>query len=382
MTAVDQLGLDLGAQLTTLLRRVYVDLMGAAHGDAQDALGFEAAFDVELAEVQDVLDQVATRARGISETTRAQIQDLVGKAAAEGWSNERLAEEILKVGRMRSKVRAKVIAVTESAYAYSQGSLVAYLRSGVVGKVQWLTAPDEQVCKLCKPLDGKTVALGREFAPGVTAPPRHPLCRCVVLPVVDPLGTDVAPEPEAGEAETPAQAQLRLIRAKEDTIRSQRYESAYAVAADGAVLIDKDGQQYSVAFDDAEIEALRGKGVIFTHNHPRGWDVPETDPRRIGNSFSPEDIGVACSAEVAEIRAVTPMRRYWMRPPPEGWDMAYWRGTLLPTRTYYNNEVRAEFLREIRRGTMTPEEAEAQHNHEVWLRVTRDLGIPYGYDED
>lgn len=382
MTAVDQLGLDLGAGLTTLLRRAYVDLLAAAHGDAVDALGFEAAFDVELAEVQEVLKGVGKRAEGITRTTRRQLQALVGRAAAEGWSNERLAQEILKLGKIQTPRRARIIATTETAYAYSAGSLLAYKRSGVVGKVQWLTAPDEQVCEICKPLDGKTVTLGKAFLPGITHPPAHPMCRCVLIPVVDPLGTDVAPEPEAGQVETPAQKQLRMVRAKEDAIRTQRFESAYAVAADGTVLLDKDGQQYSVGFDDAEIEALRGKGVLFTHNHPRGWDVPESDPRRTGNSFSADDIGVACNAEVAEIRAVTPKRRYWMRPPPGGWNMAYWRSTLLPTRTYYNNEVRAEFLKEIRRGTLTTDEAEALHNHEVWLRVTRDLGIPYGYDED
>lgn len=382
MTTVDQFGLDLGAGLTTLLRRAYVDLLAAAHGDAVDALGFEAAFDVELPEVQEVLKGVGKRAEGITRTTRRQLQALVGQAAAEGWSNERLAQEIMALGKLLAPHRARVIATTETAFAYSAGSLLAYKRSGVVGKVQWLTAPDEQVCAICKPLDGKTVALGKPFLKGVMHPPAHPMCRCVLIPVVDPLGTDASPEPAAGEAETPAQARLRLVRAKEDTIRGLRFESAYAVGADGTVLLDKDGEQYSVTFTDAELALLRGKGVIFTHNHPRGWDVPESDPRRTGNSFSADDIAVACNVEVAEIRAVTPKRRYWMRPPPEGWDMAYWRSTLLPTRTFYNNEVRAEFLKEIRRGTLTPDEAEAQHNHEVWLRVSRDLGIPYGYDED
>lgn len=184
MTTVDQLGLDLGAGLTTLLRRAYTDLLAAAHGDAVDALGFEAAFDVELPEVQEVLDQVAMRARGISETTRAQIQELVGQAAAEGWSNERLAQEILKLGKGLAPLRARLIASTETTHAYSQGQLIAYQRSGVVTGVEWLVAPDDTACEICKPLGGKVVKLYEEFAPGVIAPPGHPGCRCSLLPRV------------------------------------------------------------------------------------------------------------------------------------------------------------------------------------------------------
>lgn len=184
MTAVDQLGLDLGAGLTTLLRRAYVDLLAAAHGDAVDALGLEAAFDVELPEVQEVLDQVAMRARGISETTRAQIQELVGKAATEGWSNERLAQEILKLGKGLAPLRARLIASTETTHAYSQGQLIAYQRSGVVTGVEWLTASSE-VCPICEELGGKVVGLYEEFAAGIIAPPGHPGCRCTLVPRVD-----------------------------------------------------------------------------------------------------------------------------------------------------------------------------------------------------
>ncbi|MCL6580136.1 MAG: hypothetical protein K6U08_00740 [Firmicutes bacterium] len=40
---------------------------------------------------------------------------------------------------------------------------------------------DERVCPVCGPLDGKTVRLDEEFAPGIFAPPAHPNCRCTTL---------------------------------------------------------------------------------------------------------------------------------------------------------------------------------------------------------
>jgi len=40
---------------------------------------------------------------------------------------------------------------------------------------------DERVCPVCGPLEGKTVRLDEEFAPGIFAPPAHPNCRCTTL---------------------------------------------------------------------------------------------------------------------------------------------------------------------------------------------------------
>ena len=111
-------------------------------------------------------------------------------------------------------------------------------------------------------------------------------------------------------------------------IRHQRFESAFVYDPKGNLVFGKDGAQYEVAFSPEELKLM--KGNILTHNHPRGLGFPDTDPRSWGNSFSDDDIFLASTHELAEIRAVTPKQRFSMKPPPEGWSQTYWNETLLP----------------------------------------------------
>ena len=176
---VEQLALALAPTLT----RIYLRQTGAAWAAAGDTLALDAAFDVDNPFIQGVLGTIADLAKGIAETTRDDIRLLVGTAADEGWSVERLAEAIREKALIASATRAEMIAVTETARAYSLGSKAAYQASGVVEAMEWLTAPD--CCEdVCAPLNGKRVALDGAFADGITEPPAHPRCRCTLLPVV------------------------------------------------------------------------------------------------------------------------------------------------------------------------------------------------------
>ena len=47
-------------------------------------------------------------------------------------------------------------------------------------RLEWLATDDDRVDQDCLDLDGVTVAWGEEFAPGVTRPPLHVACRCVL----------------------------------------------------------------------------------------------------------------------------------------------------------------------------------------------------------
>ena len=95
------------------------------------------------------------------------------------------------------RYRAEVIARTEQAKAFNQGShngILESIRSGkLVGKVEkrWYTGLDERVCSGCGPLHDTVVQLDEEFTTefGVRTktvlsagiPPLHPQCRCVII---------------------------------------------------------------------------------------------------------------------------------------------------------------------------------------------------------
>jgi SPP1 gp7 family putative phage head morphogenesis protein len=187
MGAIDvtQLPLDLGDGIERLMRRFYPLIVSRSFGDAQGVLGVDIAFDLDNPFVQDVLGELAQQVRKITETTRAEIQALVGRQADEGWSIQRLAEEIRTHGENISKSRAEMIARSETAAAYSKGSILAYKESGVVKAVEWLATLDDQTSEECAALHGTRAELGKTFADGTEHPPRHPNCRCALIPVVE-----------------------------------------------------------------------------------------------------------------------------------------------------------------------------------------------------
>lgn len=175
-------GLDDGSAVAKLMAPFYQQLLKDAFSDASDA-GIAVAFDLENPFIQQTLAGLAKKVRGVAESTKQEIRDLVGKQAAEGWSVERLQKEIRAKGEIASRSRALTISRTETAAGYSQGSIAAYKASGVVKQTEWLLGPDP--CPECEALAGMKADLGEEFADGISAPPAHPNCTCVLSPLVE-----------------------------------------------------------------------------------------------------------------------------------------------------------------------------------------------------
>lgn len=175
--------LDDGTGLAALMQRLYRLILEAAFADAS-LLGIPVEWDLENPFVQDVLDALADEVRGVAETTKDEIRALIGRQAAEGWTLDELAEQLEQSGVTRSAARAAIIARTETTRAYSLGSITAFQVSGVVDRLEWLTAQDEKTCPECAALDGQVTVMGQSFDGGVMFPPAHPNCRCAILPVL------------------------------------------------------------------------------------------------------------------------------------------------------------------------------------------------------
>lgn len=178
---VEQMGLDDGTVLGRLLRRRYVQALAEGYADGVNTLEMELAFDLDNPLVQEVLHELASEVRRVAESTRDEIRALVGRQAAEGWSIEQLTDEIATLGDIHSRERARLIARTETASAYSRGSLLAYEQSGVVTAVEWLVSDP---CPICRKNADARVTLGGTFPSGHKHPPAHPGCRCAVAPIV------------------------------------------------------------------------------------------------------------------------------------------------------------------------------------------------------
>jgi hypothetical protein len=180
---------------------------------------------------------------------------------------------------------------------------------------------------------------------------------------------------------------LEQIQFKEKELRLLRTEVGVAFDSSGRVVLEKAARpnaEYELEFSDEEIAALRTVGAVtFTHNHPRGWGYPTTDPRHAGSSFSLDDVLLACRAELREIRAVTPLCTYSFQPGPgRSWNEATWHTEIRPLQQAVYATVKQRLYTAALRGEVTPAEASARLDHEVWTEVAALLGLRYSRVEE
>jgi len=128
----------------------------------------------------------------VNATTRKQINKLVTQAVSEGWSYNTLAKAIktkfnefaIPMPQQHIADRATLVAVTETAYAYEQGSkeLYDYLAdSGVQLMKRWIAAGDERRCDKCGAnFQQGYIKYEEPFQSGHDMAPAHPACRCTV----------------------------------------------------------------------------------------------------------------------------------------------------------------------------------------------------------
>jgi HK97 family phage portal protein len=168
-------GLDDGSALVTVMKRFYPQLIENAFDHAKHD-GVLVHFSLEMEEVQDVLDKLAKEIVNVSDTTRSEVQRLVGLQAENGWSAAELAQQIRQLSETRSPIRALTIARTESGTAYNLGAVTAY-RAGGVTHVTVLDGDEDEPCASA---NGSTWTLEQAEA----NPLGHPNCTRAFSPVV------------------------------------------------------------------------------------------------------------------------------------------------------------------------------------------------------
>lgn len=112
------------------------------------------------------------------ELTRVLLQ---GKSPTE--AGKRLAK---KMGT--GEYQALRLVNTECTYAQSLADVDSF-KSMDVDKVQYLATLEAHTCDTCGALDGQVFTL-KDVAPGITAPPIHPNCRCTLVPYFEDDDSD------------------------------------------------------------------------------------------------------------------------------------------------------------------------------------------------
>lgn len=136
--------------------------------------------------------EVARRIKSLVGLTQRATEGVINKAAKEGLSRA----EVAKLIRKLLQRRAELIAQNEAFRALSEGQEFVWRRARRLGTLRsdarqfWITAGDDAVCPICRPMDKQQRPIGEKFTTGtgelVTAPP-DPHVGCF------PAGTSVLP---------------------------------------------------------------------------------------------------------------------------------------------------------------------------------------------
>ena len=183
--------LDDGTEIAIIMRQFYPLLLERAWEIAGQQVQLGTAFDLRNPRVQETIAGLAQRVRRVADTTRDEVRRVMSLVDADGISYDQAAQLLRGVSEtladgttvrpFDAPYRAFMVAVTESAYAYSRGQVLAWQESGEVDRMQWVA--ETTACPICNALNGQVVALGGPFENGVEVP-AHPNCRCTLSPVL------------------------------------------------------------------------------------------------------------------------------------------------------------------------------------------------------
>ncbi|MDA1658816.1 minor capsid protein [Bacillus cereus group sp. TH153LC] len=104
------------------------------------------------------------------------LNNVLQEGLAKGWDQRKYVKAIKETAEFTS-YEAKRIARTETSRVATESAKRSFKEYGVT-KVQWRSSLEKRTCAVCAALNGK------KYSPSYAPPlPRHPHCRCYLLPV-------------------------------------------------------------------------------------------------------------------------------------------------------------------------------------------------------
>ena len=175
-----------GETLLDLVSSYYLTIIGDSWELWGVALGVEAAFETSDPAVVAALETAATQVRGITETTRDAVRDILGYAAAQGWELDRLVNGDGDQPGLRDMVaetyRGRATTISRSELATAQNTAAA-ARFGAVGvdRVVIFDGGSDDSDDVCNALNGTVQTLAWFQA----NPIQHPNCVRAAAPYLE-----------------------------------------------------------------------------------------------------------------------------------------------------------------------------------------------------
>ena len=164
-----------------------------------EQLGLDEEFDIDT---PDIKAKIKKNTALLSESMTNTTIETLNKDIIEGLeAGEAIAGLTARISESTGfdKARSEAIARTETVRSGAQAEVAAWEESGVVASLVWWTAQDERVDDECAELHGNEVDIGESFISpgelqdlgeddytgvGIDTPPRHPNCRCTIIPML------------------------------------------------------------------------------------------------------------------------------------------------------------------------------------------------------
>lgn len=186
-------------EIVAKLMKVTIQREGEA---AAEIIDFD-DFDPSSEEFKKIIARNSKKLAGkVTKETTKKVREAIADGIANGEGLKELQDRIEDLDSF-GKYRAELIARTEVTRTQGLTDIETWKQSGIVTKKVWYTAKDERVCVQCEDLHGKTISLEVSFYSkgdvvedsdgneemidyaDVDGPPRHPQCRCSILPVIE-----------------------------------------------------------------------------------------------------------------------------------------------------------------------------------------------------
>lgn len=190
--------------LVELVNPLLREIVAQAGDEALALLGIGEEFKFTEEVIEAVDNFGLFFAESVNTTTYEKLKNVIQEGIANNESIPKISERVRDVFEEADKSRSVTIARTETIRANNLGHLEGYKQSGIVHAKEWMVALDERTCEFCLQMEKEYSVRGldEEFLTkgsilrGVNggemvidysdlqAPPLHPRCRCVVLPVI------------------------------------------------------------------------------------------------------------------------------------------------------------------------------------------------------
>lgn len=165
---------------------------------------------------------------------------------------------------------------------------------------------------------------------------------------------------------------VKNIVGMEQKYRRNKDETLHVFNAKGDIVSSIGGKGAQVIFDAKKIPA----NSILTHNHPRS--LGSSGIKRIGNSFSVDDLKSAITTNAKEMRAVTPTYTFSVKRPKGGWGASeeeVSKAFANANKTVLNQGYK--YLDKAGYNKSSIERAEVTHFHKVMKILSKKYGWDY-----